>query len=151
MQAGIHSDPGSAAILVVDDHGPNRVLLQEILLSSGYTVMLAKDGEAALQQVKIEKPDLVILDVMMPRLNGFEVCARIKSDKETCLTPVILVTALFAKSDRIRGITAGADDFLTKPIDHTELLARVRSLLRLKKHTDELAGGICALCIGAEY
>jgi putative two-component system response regulator len=138
MQAGIASDPGGAAILVVDDHGPNRALLQEVLACSGYKVLLARDGEAALQQVKTSKPDLVILDVMMPRLNGFEVCARIKSEKETCLTPVILVTALFAKSDRITGITAGADDFLTKPIDHTELLARVRSLLRLKKHTDEL-------------
>jgi putative two-component system response regulator len=101
-------------------------------------VLLANDGLAALQLVKAAKPDLVLLDVMMPRISGFEVCAQIKREKETCLTPVILVTALFAKADRIAGITAGADDFLTKPIDHTELLARVRSLLKLKKHTDDL-------------
>ena len=127
-----------ATILVADDHAPNRDLLEEVLATAGFEVIVAEDGAAALQKFKRAKPDLVLLDVMMPHLNGFEVCARIKSDKETCLTPVILVTALSAKEDRVAGITAGADDFLTRPVDNSELLARVRSLLRLKRHTDEL-------------
>jgi len=128
----------NATILVADDHAPNRELLQEVLASAGFTVLVAEDGAAALQKFKRLRPDLVLLDVMMPHLNGFEVCARIKADSETCLTPVILVTALSAKEDRVVGITAGADDFLTRPVDTSELLARVRSLLRLKRHTDEL-------------
>ena len=127
-----------ATILVADDHLANRELLEELLTTSGFTVVTADDGAAALQQFKRLKPDLVLLDVMMPHLNGFEVCARIKADKETYLTPVILVTALSAKEDRVAGISSGADDFLTRPIDQSELLARVRALLRLKRHTDEL-------------
>jgi putative two-component system response regulator len=127
-----------ATILVADDHAPNRDLLEEVLTSAGFTVLMAEDGAAALQKFKRLRPDLVLLDVMMPHLTGFEVCARIKADKETCLTPVILVTALSAKEDRVAGITAGADDFLTRPVDTSELLARVCSLLRLKRHTDEL-------------
>jgi len=128
----------NAIILVADDHAPNRELLEEVLAAAGFTVLMAEDGAAALQKFKRSKPDLVLLDVMMPHLNGFEVCARIKADKETYLTPVILVTALSAKEDRVEGITAGADDFLTRPVDSSELLARVHSLLRLKRHTDEL-------------
>src|SRR6185437_5210610 len=128
----------AATILVADDHSANRELLEELLTTSGFTVVTADDGAAALQQFKRLKPDLALLDVMMPHLNGFEVCARIKADKETYLTPVILVTALSAKEDRVEGITAGADDFLTRPVDSSELLARVHSLLRLKRHTDEL-------------
>lgn len=128
----------NATILVADDHAPNRDLFEEVLASAGFTVFMAEDGAAALQKFKRVKPDLVLLDVMMPHLNGFEVCARIKADKETCLTPVILVTALSAKEDRVAGITAGADDFLTRPVDTSELLARVRSLVQLKRHTDEL-------------
>lgn len=128
----------NATILVADDHAPNRDLFKEVLASAGFTVLIAEDGAAALQKFKRVKPDLVLLDVMMPHLNGFEVCARIKADKDTYLTPVILVTALSATEDRVAGITAGADDFLTRPVDNSELLARVRSLLRLKRHTDEL-------------
>lgn len=127
-----------ATILVADDHAENRDLFQEVLATAGFNVLVAEDGAAALQKFKHSKPDLVLLDVMMPHLNGFEVCARIKADKETYLTPVVLVTALSAREDRITGITAGADDFLTRPVDNSELLARVRSLLRLKRHTDEL-------------
>ena len=130
--------PTDATILVADDRAENRDLFEEVLSTAGFHVLLAEDGAAALQKFSRSKPDLVLLDVMMPHLNGFEVCARIKSDKETCLTPVVLVTALSAKEDRISGITAGADDFLTRPVDSSELLARVRSLLRLKRHTDEL-------------
>ena len=128
----------SGTILVADDHGPNRVLFEEILTAAGFTVVTASDGTSALRKFESARPDLVLLDVMMPRPHGFEVCERIKSNKDTCLIPVILITALSNTEDRVRGITAGADDFLTKPVDHSELLARVRSLLKLKAHTDEL-------------
>ena len=128
----------SGTILVADDHGPNRLLLEEMLTAAGFSVFTASDGASALRMFESAKPDLLLLDVMMPHPHGFEVCQRIKSNKDTFLTPVILVTALSNTEDRVRGITAGADDFLTKPVDRSELLARVRSLLKLKAHTDEL-------------
>jgi putative two-component system response regulator len=125
-------------VLVADDQDSNRVLLQEILEAEGITVVAVSDGSAAMAEFARVQPDLVLLDVMMPHLNGFEVCNLIKANPETRLTPVILTTALAAREDRICGIEAGADDFLTRPIDRFELLARVRSLLRLKAHTNEL-------------
>lgn len=128
----------SGTILVADDHEPNRLLFDELLTAEGFSVISAVDGASALQEFQRTKPDLLLLDVMMPHLNGFEVCEKIKANKETCLTPVILVTALSDKEDRIVGIKAGADDFLTRPVERSELLARVRSLLKLKAHTDEL-------------
>lgn len=128
----------NGTILVADDHEPNRALFEELLTSAGFTVITAVDGAEALQLFQREQPDLVLLDILMPHLNGFEVCKKIKENKESCLTPVILVTALSATEDRVAGITAGADDFLTRPVDRTQLLARVRSLLKLKAHTDEL-------------
>jgi putative two-component system response regulator len=128
----------ASSILVVDDDLSNRVLLQELLQTQGYEVLIACDGEEALEATASRAPDLVLCDVMMPKLDGFEVCRRLKDDPETQFTPVVLVTALAASSDRVRGIDAGADDFLNKPVDHSELLARVRSLVRLKSRTDEL-------------
>jgi putative two-component system response regulator len=125
-------------ILVADDNEPNRFLLQEMLSAQGFRVVLAEDGKSALEQFARAKPDLALLDVIMPHLTGFEVCAKIKNNPDTRLTPVVLVTGLAATEDRVAGIDAGADDFLTRPVEKTELLARVRSLLKLKIHTDEL-------------
>jgi putative two-component system response regulator len=128
----------SATILVADDQAANRELLVELLSGDGFQVISAADGREALAALATNQIDLVLLDVMMPRLNGFEVCERIKANPETDLIPAILVTSLADKQDRIRGIKSGADDFLTRPVDHVELLARVRSLLKLKMRTDEL-------------
>ena len=104
----------------------------------GYEVLTATNGELALQSVARDRPDLVLLDVNMPGIDGFEVCRRLKSDSRTRLIPIVLITALHATEDRVRGIEAGADDFLTKPPVVAELEARVRSLTRLKRYTDEL-------------
>jgi putative two-component system response regulator len=133
------SDPTMAAtILVADDQAANRELLEEILTCDGFQVIAVSDGEQALLALSQWQVDLMLLDVMMPRLNGFQVCERTKSNPETDLIPAILVTSLADKEDRIRGIEAGADDFLSRPIDQAELLARVRALLKLKMRTDEL-------------
>lgn len=128
----------SPTILIVDDDLANRTLLEELLGSQGYQIVTAADGHTALEEFAVCQPDLVLLDVMMPDLDGFEVCRRIKYYLENRLTPVVMVTGLAAVEDRVRGLEAGADDFLSKPIERTELLARVRSLLNLKAHTDEL-------------
>jgi putative two-component system response regulator len=125
-------------VLVVDDDPANRELLENILSQTGFNVALAEDGIAALVEFERTSPDLVLLDVQMPKLDGFEVCRKLKSNSRTRLTPVVLVTALSAVQDRVHGLEAGADDFLIKPVDRSELLARVRSLLSLKAFTDEL-------------
>src|ERR1700730_11941078 len=125
-------------ILVADDQAANRELLEELLAAQGNKVITVPDGAAAVEELSRTHVDLVLLDVMMPRLNGFEACERIKNNPATCLIPVVLVTALSHKQDRIEGIRAGADDFLTRPVDRIELLTRVRSLLALKHRTDEL-------------
>jgi putative two-component system response regulator len=125
-------------VLIVDDEPPNLTILSRMMGRLGYTAVTAGDGEAALAAVADERPDIVLLDVNMPRLDGFEVCQRLKADPATRLIPVVLLTALSAGADRVRGIEAGADDFLTKPYVAVELEARVRSLTRLKRYTDEL-------------
>ena len=128
----------TGTILVADDQAANRELLDELLTTQGFRVVTVPDGAAAVEELTRTQVDLVLLDVMMPHLNGFEVCQKIKSNPETYLIPIVLVTALSDKKDRIEGIEAGADDFLPRPVDRTELLARVGSLLKLKYRTDEL-------------
>ncbi len=129
---------GAGTILVVDDLQGNLELLKGLLTREGYAVHTAADGEAALAAVARESPDLVLLDVTMPKLDGFEVCRRLKRDPATRLMPVVLITSLHEREDKIQGINAGADDFLTKPVNAHELRARVRSLVRLKRYTDDL-------------
>ena len=125
-------------ILVADDNEANRELLSALLSAEGYQVVGAVDGQQALDRVDSDSIDLALLDVVMPRRTGFEACLAIKSKPETRLIPVVLLTSLNGDDDRIRGIMCGADDFLTKPVNKHELLARVHSLLRLKQFTDEL-------------
>ena len=128
----------TARVLVVDDLPPNVKLLEAKLSSEYFEVMTACDGPSALESIANERPDIVLLDVMMPGMDGFEVCRRIKTDPKTAHIPVVMVTALSEVSDRVRGLEAGADDFLTKPVNDTALFARVRSLVRLKMAMDEL-------------
>jgi putative two-component system response regulator len=125
-------------ILVADDNEANRELLSALLSAEGYRVVCATDGRQALERVNRGSIDLVLLDVVMPRPTGFEICQAMKSKPETRLIPVILLTSLNSDADRIHGIMCGADDFLNKPVNKHELLARVHSLLRLKQFTDEL-------------
>ena len=127
----------SARVLVVDDVMPNVKLLAAKLTREYFDVLTAYNGQQALELVKKESPDIVLLDVMMPGMDGFEVCQRIRSDTETMHIPVVMVTALSDISDRVRGLEAGADDFLTKPVNDIALFARVRSLVRLKMMMDE--------------
>ena len=125
-------------ILVVDDIPVNIQLMQTYLSSVGYDTVVARNGEEALVQVKDHQPDLLLLDVMMPKMDGFETCRLLKGNQETRYIPVIMVTALNEIEDKIKGIEAGADDFITKPFNKLELLARVKSLLRMKNLHDQL-------------
>jgi putative two-component system response regulator len=140
-------------ILIVDDESGARVALETLLRREGFELRIAHDGAAALAECASFRPDLILLDIMMPGMSGFEVCRRIKATPETRLTPVVLITGLSDTEDRIQGINAGADDFLSKPIDFNELLARTRSLLRLKQYTDELENAeavLLSLAFGIE-
>lgn len=139
------NDP--ALILVVDDMPANRKLLADVLDVEGYAVVLANSGEEALSSIETHKPDLVLLDVVMPGLNGYEVCERIRADAGSGVLPVIMVTALDPTEERIKGLEAGADDFLTKPINRPELLARVRSLLRIKSLYDTVQSQAAELSV----
>jgi class 3 adenylate cyclase/CheY-like chemotaxis protein len=125
-----------AKILVVDDTPANVKLLTDLLTVKGYQVVTATSGEEALARVAAERPDLVLCDVVMPGMSGYEVCQKIRSDAKNGILPVVMVTALDPSGERIKGLEAGADDFLTKPINLPELLARVRSLLRIKQLYD---------------
>jgi two-component system cell cycle response regulator len=128
----------SGRVLVVDDVATNRLLLRAKLSSAYYDVAVAENGRQALEMARREQPDMVMLDVMMPDIDGFAVCARLKAAEDTAHIPVIMVTALDTPEERIRGLEAGADDFLSKPFNDLALFARVRNLMRMKMMFDEL-------------
>ncbi len=143
-------------ILVVDDNLDNMELLIKRFQSLGYRTLQASDGEEALARVAAEEPDLVILDIMMPKLDGLEVCRRLKADERTRLIPVILLTAKREPPDKVRGLDLGADDYVTKPFDSHELVARVRSLLSLrnlhaKRVTEERLGALGQMAEGVAH
>lgn len=142
-----------ATILVADDHEGSRLLLTAILSAEGHRILSAADGEEALELLASHSVDLALLDVVMPGRSGFEVCRALKAERRTRLVPVVLVTGLQTTDDRIEGIEAGADDFLSKPFSREELRARVRSLLRMKHYTDELENAetvLFSLALGIE-
>ncbi|HUE95437.1 MAG TPA: diguanylate cyclase [Longimicrobiaceae bacterium] len=132
------SDERPQRILVVDDHPDNVEIIEARLASRGYQIETASNGQEALDRVHENPPHLILLDVMMPLMDGFEVSRRIKTDNELPYIPIILVTARGETEDKVEGLDAGADDYLTKPINFPELEARVRSMLRIKKLQDEL-------------
>jgi putative two-component system response regulator len=125
-------------ILVVDDDVRNLSLMEAMLIPAGHEVLLARDGEEGLEKARELHPDVILLDVMMPKLDGFEVARRLKENVETQIIPIVMVTALQEVEDRIKALNAGADDFLTKPVEKTELRARVQSLLKVKAYNDHM-------------
>ena len=125
-------------ILVVDDEDMNLRLMEALLIPMGYEVILARDGEEAFKKVQEIPPDVILLDVMMPKMDGFEVARRLKEKEETKIIPIVMVTALKEVEDRIRALEVGADDFLSKPVDKMELKARVQSLLKIKSYHDHI-------------
>jgi putative two-component system response regulator len=144
--AGLPAGRRKQSILVVDDNVVNAALLKEMLVSRGYPTVAAQNAAAAEVEIRREAPDLILLDVIMPGKSGYELCRELKEDSRTRLIPIVMITGLSAQEDRLKGIEAGADDFLTKPIYSEELFARVSSLLKLKEFTDELETADSVLC-----
>jgi len=139
--AGVVEVPGrrrAQRILIVDDNPDNIILTRELLLSRGYEVQSVVSAEEAQQAIQKQQPDVILLDVILPGKSGYELCHELKEDPFTKLIPIVMITGLTDREDKIRGIEAGADDFLNKPIFPEELFARVNSLLKLKEFTDEL-------------
>lgn len=128
----------ASEVLIVDDNAQNAELLQAYLEDQGYHIRIARDGVEAMEQMDAQAPDIVLLDIMMPRMSGFEVCRRMKEDPQRRDIPVVMVTALNELGDVERGIDCGADDFLSKPVSKLELITRVKSLLRVKNLKSEL-------------
>lgn len=140
-------------ILIVDDKIDTLILLRELLSSRGYDIVTASEADEAKHLVHTERPELILLDVVMPGKSGYELCRELKEDPITRLTPIVMITGLSDRDDRVRGIEAGADDFLSKPLYPEELFARVKSLLKLKEFTDELENAeavLVALALGIE-
>ncbi len=133
-------------ILVVDDNPDTRMLMSELLESRGYAVMAVQDAVQAEEEIRRQPPDVILSDVVMPGKSGYELCRELKENAETRLIPFILITGLSDREDKLKGIEAGADDFLNKPIFSEELFARVKSLLKLKDFTDELETAESVLC-----
>jgi putative two-component system response regulator len=133
-------------ILVVDDHPEGAALMRELLSTRGYRASIVNHAEEAETEILREPPDLILLDVVMPGKSGYDLCRELKEDPSTRLIPIVLITGLSDRQDRLRGIEAGADDFLNKPIFPEELFARVKSLLKLKEFTDELENAESVLC-----
>ena len=131
--------PSKPTLLIVDDEERNIRLLKAMLMAKNYNLLEAGHGEEALRLVSETPPDMILLDVMMPQMDGFEVCRRLKEDGKTRAIPIIMVTALSEKQHRIKAMEVGADDFISKPVDYTELTIRVNSLLRIKSYQDELS------------
>ena len=129
---------GKQKVLIVDDEDTIRYALKRMLRPLDVETLTAADGDEALTVFRDTQPDLVLLDIVMPKKNGFEVCQELKADVQSRLTPIVIVTSQGSPDNKVRGIEVGADDFLSKPFDRNELIARVRSLLRLKSYTDEL-------------
>ena len=123
-------------ILVVDDEAPNRALFEALLAPEGYEIFLAENGEEALIRAEKDAPDVILLDVMMPAMDGFETARRLKQNEQTRIIPIVMVTSLSDVEDRVRALEAGADDFLSKPVDKTELRVRVKTLLTVKAYND---------------
>lgn len=128
----------SARVLVIDDDQAVADVLARVIAKDGYDVEIAADGSRGLVAIANRPPDVILLDLMLPGLSGFEMCRRLKRELRTRLIPVVLVTGAGERENRIRGVEAGADDFLAKPVDQQELLARLRSLVRMKRYTDDL-------------
>lgn len=129
---------GAGTVLVVDDDARNRMLLHDLLKSRGYRIIEAESGEAAMESIAKDPPDTVLLDVMMTGMDGFEVCRRIKGNPQTAHIPVLMVTALTGRDDRLAGIEAGGDDFITKPVDLKEVLLRTRNAVNMKQLRDQV-------------
>ncbi len=132
-------------VLIVDDEAANLELAEALIAEEGYEPILASDGEIALQKVQEFRPDIVMMDIVMPKVNGIEACRKIKTNPLTYAIPVIIVTALNSTDDKIKAIKAGADDFISKPFDRLELSARLKSLLRLKAIHDRLEVSLASL------
>ena len=130
-------DISSSRVLIADDIQQNRELLEAYLADEGYQILMAADGQQTMQMVDEHQPDLILLDIMMPRMSGYEVCARIKADAAKRMIPVLIVTALNEPGDIEKAVNAGCDDFLTKPVNRLELRTRVRSLLRVRHLASE--------------